>query len=121
MVIRLKDALINAIEETETKRLKLLRLSEKTEGATLSLELPEALSESFSVRDTVNVIIDSKPIVKGDSARLYAQGDVFQISTKKDLEVVGTIGGLRFVLTLSKTTPAKKKTFDDGSFYLALV
>jgi hypothetical protein len=121
MVIRLKNASIDAIEQTETKRLKLLKFSAKDVGTTLSLELPEALCDSFSARDTVDVIIDSKPIVKGEGARLYAQGNVFKVEMEKDLEVVGTLGGLRFVLKLSKPTAAKKKTFDLGSFYIALV
>ena len=120
LAVRIKGALIASIDDTETRRLKLLKLTSKTEGATLSLELPEALCGSFSERDTVNIVIDSKPIAKGPQSKLYMEGSVFRISETKGFEIVGTIGGLRLVLTLKTVTPAKKKTFDTGRFYIQL-
>jgi hypothetical protein len=121
MVIRLRNATIKAIEDTETKRLKLLRIVSKAEGAKLTLELPEALCDKMNVRDGIVVIVDSKPIARGNKSKLYAEGDIFKIGEGGDFEVVGAIGGLRFVLTLVNPTPAKKKVFAGDRFYLALL
>lgn len=121
MVIRLKDAAIEQIEDTDTKRLKLLRITSKEHGAIINLELPEALSSSFSVKNLVDVIIDSKPIPRGEKAQFYAEGSVFRLEIDKELEMVGTIGGLRLQLSLSKLTPAKKKTFDSNEFFIAIL
>jgi len=120
MVIRLKNATIDAIEDTETKRLKLLRIVSKAEGAKLTLELPEALCEKMNVRDDIVVIVDSKPIARGDKSKLYAEGDIFKIEGNGNLEMVGAIGGLKVVLTLANPTPAKKKMFAADRFYLML-
>ncbi|MHA1910030.1 MAG: hypothetical protein ACW98Y_22245 [Candidatus Thorarchaeota archaeon] len=58
MVIRLKDATIDSIEGTETKNLKLVKISSKVAGATLELELPEALCERIDKSNTISVVID---------------------------------------------------------------
>ena len=120
MVIRLRNATIDAIEDTEIKRLKLLRIVSKDEGAKLTLELPEALCDKMSVRDGIVVIVDSKPIARGEKSKLYAEGDIFKIGGNGTLEMVGAIGGLRVVLTLANPTPAKKKMFAADKFYLML-
>ena len=120
MVVKLKGSVIDAIEETEAKKLKLLRISSKTDGATVSLELPDALCDALNVRDTINLVIDSKPILKGEQAKLYAEGTVFKIEEEGDFEMIGTIGGLRLVLKLSKPKPIQRETFDSKRFYLAL-
>lgn len=120
MVIRLRNATIDAIEDTETKGLKLLRIGSKVEGAKLTVELPEALCEKMNVRDDIVVIIDSKPIARGEKSKLYAEGDIFKIGGNGDLEMVGAMGGLRLVFTLANPTPAKKKIFAADRFYLML-
>ncbi len=120
MVIRLKDAIIDSIEDTETKNLKLIKISSKITGATLELELPEALCERLDKKDTVSIVIDEKPITTSTSTKLYMQGSVFKIDESDGLEVVGTMGGLRLIFALSKVTPAKKKTFMSDSFYISL-
>jgi hypothetical protein len=120
LAVRIKGALLASIDDTETRRLKLLKLTSKTEGATLSLELPEALCGGFAARDTVNIVIDSKPIAKGAKAKLYMEGSVFRISENGGFEVVGTIGGLRMILALTTITPTKKKIFDTGRFFIQL-
>ena len=69
MVIRLKDAVIDSVDDTETRRLKLLKVSSKSEGATFTLELPDALCDALSTNDSISVVIDSKPIPKGEQAK----------------------------------------------------
>jgi hypothetical protein len=120
MVVRFKNTKIDSVEETETRRLKLLKISSKSDGATISVELPDALCASMSTDQTVDVVIDSKPIPKGDSARLYVEGSVFEKAEENGLQVVGSIGGLRLVLNLNKVTAAQSKTFDSDKFYMTL-
>lgn len=120
MVVRLKDTIIDSIDDTETRRLKLLSISSKSEGATISLELPEALSATLSVNEIVNVTIDSKPIVKGESAKLYVEGTVFKKSAEEGFQMVGSVGGLRLVLNLAKATASQIGTFGEEKFYMAL-
>ncbi len=120
MVIRLKDTVIESVDDTETRRLKLIKMASKTSGATITLELPEALSGTMSLGETVSVVIDSKEITKGEDSKLYVEGSVFKKSDTDGLEVVGSIGGLRLVLSMAKVTPAQTKTFDSEKFYLAI-
>jgi len=120
MVIRLKDTLIEAVDDTETRRLKLIKMSSKTAGAALTLELPEALSGTMILGETVSVVIDSKEITKGESSKLYVEGSIFKRSDSDGLEIIGSIGGLRLVLTMAKATPSQQKTFDSEKFYLAI-
>ncbi|MHA1480112.1 MAG: hypothetical protein ACTSQZ_01640 [Candidatus Thorarchaeota archaeon] len=120
MVIRLKDTVIESVDDTETRRLKLIKMSSKTDGATVTLELPEALCGTLSVGETVNVVIDSKEIVKGQDSKLYVEGSIFKKSDSDDLEIIGSIGGLRLVLTLAKATPSQRKTFDSDKFFMAI-
>jgi hypothetical protein len=121
MVIRLKNAIVDSIEDTETKRLKVIKMIAKEDGARVSLELPEVLSGTMNPRDEVTVIIDSKPIARGDSAKLYAEGKVFRIRDDKGIEVTGTVGGLRMTLDLSSPTAAQRKTFDQDKFLIAII
>ena len=120
MVVRLKDSKIDSIEETETRRLKLITLTSKSDGAALTIELPDVLCSGLTAKETVNVVIDSKPISKGSSAKLYVEGTIFKKSDDGSLEIVGSIGGLRLVLNLNKATSAQIKTFDSDKFYLTL-
>ncbi len=120
MPVKLKSVVIDSIEETETKRLKLIKFSSKADGATVTLELPEALCETMKVKDTVDIVVDGNPILKGESARLYAEGTVFKSNLEDNLEVVGTIGGLKLVLKIAKPKPAQKKTFETEKFFLTL-
>ena len=120
MVIRLKDVVIESVDDTETRRLKIIKMSSKTDGATITLELPEALSGTLSLGDTVNVVIDSKEITKGESSKLYVEGNLFNKIENEGLEIIGSIGGLRLVLTLAKVTPVQTKTFDSSKFYVAI-
>lgn len=120
MVIRFKDTNIDSIEDTETRRLKIIKISSKGEGVTLSLELPEALCGALAVGDTVGITIDSKPIPTGESSKIYVEGNVFKRLEKEGLEVVGSIGGLRLVLNLVKSTPSQNSTFDSEKFYMTL-
>ncbi|MHA2020120.1 MAG: hypothetical protein ACW98J_00450 [Candidatus Thorarchaeota archaeon] len=121
MVIRLKNATIESIEDTETKRLKVVKVIAKEEGARVSLELPEVLCSTMNPRDEVTVIIDSKPIARGNNAKLYAEGKVFRIRDENGVEVTGTVGGLRMTLDLSSPTAAQRKTFDFEKFLIAIV
>ncbi|PNX52543.1 MAG: hypothetical protein BV458_09030 [Thermoplasmata archaeon M9B2D] len=120
MVIRFKDTIIDSIEDAETRRLKILKISSKAEGITLTLELPEALCGSLTVGDNIGILIDSKPIPAGESSKLYVEGNVFKRVDKEGLEVVGSIGGLRLELTLAKATPSQSSTFDSDKFYMTI-
>lgn len=121
MVIRLKDAVIDSVEETETRRLKLLKVSSKSEGATFTLELPDALCDTLNTNDSISVVIDSKPIPKGEQAKLYVEGGVFKKNVKDDLEVIGSVGGLRLILSIGKPTPSQIGTFSSDKFLLAIL
>ena len=121
MVIRLKTAVIDSVEETETRRLRLLKVSSKSEGAALTLELPDALCDTLTASDSITVIIDSKPIIKGDRAKLYVESSVFKKQEKNGLEVIGSVGGLRLVFTLGKTTPSQSNIFNSERFYVAIM
>ena len=120
MVIRLKDVVIESVDDTETRRLKLIKMSSKADGATITLELPEALSGTMNSRETVSVIIDSKEIPTGGSSKLYVEGTIFKKSESDGFEIIGSIGGLRLVLTLAKATVSEIKTFDSEKFYMAI-
>jgi len=120
MVIRLKDTVIEAIEDTETRRLKLIKMSSKSEGAVVTLELPEALCENMKQGDALSIIIDSKDITKGNESKLYLEGTVFKKSEKEGLEVTGSIGGLRLVVSLAKATASQVSSFDSEKFYLSI-
>ncbi|PNX52398.1 MAG: hypothetical protein BV458_09775 [Thermoplasmata archaeon M9B2D] len=120
MVIRFKNTIIDAVEDAETRRLKILKISSKAEGVSLTLELPEALCGSLTVGDNIGIIIDSKPIPAGESSKLYVEGNVFKRTNKEGLEVVGSIGGLRLVVTLAKATPSQSSTFDSDKFYMTI-
>ncbi|MFW9767777.1 MAG: hypothetical protein ACFFF9_01775 [Candidatus Thorarchaeota archaeon] len=121
MVIRLKDAIIDSIDETETRRLKLLKVSSKSEGATFTLELPDALCDTLNTNDSISVVIDSKSIPKGDQAKLYVEGGVFKKNLKEGLEVIGSIGGLRLIFSLGKPTTSQISTFSSDKFFLAIM
>jgi hypothetical protein len=121
MVIRLKNATVDSIEDTETKRLKVVRMIAKDEGARMSLELPEVLSGTMKLRDEVTVIFDSKPIARGKNAKLYAEGKVFRIRGENGIEITGTVGGLRMILDLNSPTAAQRKTFDQDKFLVAII
>ena len=120
MVIRLKDTVIESVDDTETRRLKLIKMSSKTDGATITLELPEALSGTMGLGESVSVVIDSKEIATGGSSKLYVEGTVFKKSDTDNFEIIGSIGGLRLVLTMAKATPTQIKTFDSERFYMAI-
>lgn len=120
MGIKLKDAVIDLIDDTETKRLKLVRITSKIDGATLTIELPEALCERISVKDRVDVTLDSKPIPKGEEAKLYAEGTLLRMVEGKALEIMGSVGGLRVELKVTKPTPSQSKTFASSVFYLMI-
>jgi hypothetical protein len=120
MVIRFKDTTVDAVEDAETRRLKILKISSKTEGVALTLELPEALCGTLTVGSNIGVVIDSKPIAAGESSKLYIEGNVFKKLDKEGLEVVGSIGGLRLVLSIAKATPSQISTFDSERFYMTL-
>jgi hypothetical protein len=120
MTIRFKDTTIDAVEDAETRRLKILKISSKTEGVTLTLELPEALCGTLSVGNNIGVVIDSKPIASGESSKLYVEGSVFKKLDREGFEVVGSVGGLRLVLSIAKATPSQISTFDSEKFYMTL-
>jgi len=120
MVIRIKDAVIESVDDTETRRLKLIKMTSKTDGAAITLELPEALSGTLCLGEIVNIVIDSKEIVKGEDSRLYVDGTIFKKSDNDGLEIIGSIGGLRLVLTMAKATPSQIKTFDSAKFYMVI-
>jgi hypothetical protein len=121
MVIQLKSAVIDSIDETETRRLKLLKVSSKSDSATLTLELPDALCDALKANDSITVVIDSKPITKGEKAKLYVESSVFKKQEKNGLEVIGSVGGLRLVFTLGKATPSQSNVFSSKKFFLAIM
>ena len=120
MPIKIKSATIDSIEDTETKRLKLIKFSSKADGASVTLELPEALCDTMKVKDSIDFVVDASPILKGDSAKLYAEGTIFKSNLEDSLEVIGTIGGLRLIIKIAKPKPAQKKTFETEKFYMML-
>ena len=120
MVVRLKGITIDTIEDAEAKRLRVLKMTSKADGVTITLELPEALCGGMRAKDSVDVVIDGEPIAKGDSAKLYAEGTVFKINDGPQYEMIGTIGGLRLTLSISSPTPSQKKTFESNQFFLML-
>ncbi len=120
MPIKLKSAVIDSVEETETKRLKLIKISSKTDGATVTLELPEALCDTINVKDSIDIVIDANPILKGETAKFYAEGTVFKSNLDDNLEVVGSIGGLKLIVEIAKPKPAQKKAFETEKFFLML-
>ncbi len=121
LVVRVKEAIIDEISETETKRLHQIKISSKQNGITLSIELPDVLCQLMKPKERIDIIIDSEPISKGEGAKFYAKGRVFKINTDPNFEMVGTIGGLRMVLVLAKPTPSQLKTFEDQVFHIALL
>ncbi|TFF87040.1 hypothetical protein EU519_00325 [Candidatus Thorarchaeota archaeon] len=120
MAIRIKESKLDAIEETETKGLMMLTITEKSEGLKLALELPEALATQFSAKEKIDVVIDDSPISNGDEARFYAEGNVFKARLDEEVDVVGTLGGLRLVVEMDKVTAAKERIFTADRIYLAL-
>ena len=120
MAIRIKGVKVQSVENTETKRLKIVKLDSKSDGITLVLEVPEALCAKIEDSKTLDVVIDSKPITRGEKSLLYMEGTVFKRKDEKEFEVVATMGGLRLMVVLRKATPAKKKTFDSETIFLAL-
>ncbi len=118
MTVRIKGVKINSIDETETKRLKLIKIESKDDGISMLLELPDVLCEMFKVKDEVDVVIDSDEITKGEKARFYAEGSLFKMNEEKGLEVVGTIGGLKLILNIADPKPSQKKTFDEEKFFI---
>jgi hypothetical protein len=120
MVIRIKGGLIDQIEDTETKRLKLMKISSKKDKIALTLELPDALCSAFESQDTVDIEIDSKPLLKGEKGKLYLEGEVFRIIDNTDFEVIGTLGGLRLTISVGNPTPAKKKVFESDRIFLMI-
>lgn len=121
MVIRLKGARIDAIEETDTRRLMNIKISSKEAGFSMTMDLPDALSSSFQPKENVDVIIDSSPIPQGEKARLHMESQIFRVKSRENIEVIGSIGGLRVEILLKKPTPAKKKAFESDKFYLAII
>ncbi len=120
MPLRVKDTTIASIEETETKKMKILKMASKVEEMSLSLELPEALSEPFHAKDNVVVTIDSKEIARGKKTKLYLEGTVFKISEEAGLSVIAGFGGLRLVLEMTSPKPTQRKIFDSGKIFLTL-
>ena len=120
MVIRIKDAKVKSMVDTETKKLRVVQLDSKEEGVSLTLEVPEALSNKIEESGTLDVVIDSKPITRGSKALLYLEGKVFRQHDDKEFEAVATMGGLRLVVKMKKATPTKKKTFDSETVFLSL-
>ena len=120
MAIRIKGVKVQSVENTETKRLKIVKLDSKSDGITLVLEVPEALCAKIEDSKTLDGVIDSKPKTRGEKSLLYMEGTVFKQKDEKEFEVVATMGGLRLVIVLRKATPAKKKTFDSETIFLAL-
>jgi hypothetical protein len=118
--LRIKDAVITSIEDAETKRLKILKMSSKEMGANLTLEVPRVLSDPFTVKEGVSIVIDSDEITKGEKSSFYAEGTIFKIDDSENLSVVATFGGLRFVLELSSPKPSQRKIFDSEKIFLTL-
>ncbi len=120
MSVRIKDAIISSIDDAETKKLKVLKITSKLESATLTLELPDALCDPFNVKDSVVVTISSEPIPRGENAKLYAEGTVFKINEMENFEVVATIGGLRLEFEIPSPKPTQRKAFDSERIFIAL-
>ncbi len=120
MPVKLKDVTIESITQTEAKKMKLVKAVCKRAGMTLSLELPEVLSNRMNINETIEVHIDKKPIAMGEKARVYGEGIIFKIRREGPFELVATVGGLRFVFTASELTESERNTFENDRFYFAL-
>ena len=120
MVVRIKGGVIDQIEDTETKYLKLLKISSQIEKSSLTLEIPEVLCSTFASQDNVDIKIDSKPILKGEKAKLYMEGTVFRIKDNAEMEITGTLGGLKLTIAIGNPTPAKRKTFETDKLFLTI-
>ena len=86
----------------------------------MTIELPDALCDPFKVKDSIAITFDSDEIARGDKAKLYAEGTIFKMNESEGLEVVGTIGGLRFVLNLTSPKPTQRKIFDSEKVFVSL-
>ena len=120
MSVRIKDATISSIEDAETKKLKILKMSSKLDNATITLEIPDALCDPFKVKDIIAVTISSEPIPRGDKAKLYAEGTVFKIDDSDNFGVVATIGGLRLEFMIPSPKPTQRRVFDSEKIFLSL-
>ncbi|TFG26234.1 hypothetical protein EU528_14740 [Candidatus Thorarchaeota archaeon] len=120
MVVRLTKTIIESIDDTDTKRLKLIRIVSKDEGAVITLELPEVLCETLKANDAVAVTMDKKEMKKGEKSKLYMEGKVFRTSEGDDLNVIATAGGLRLTVSISKPTAAQKTTFDTDKLFFVI-
>ncbi len=120
MAIRIKGSKLDSIEETETKGLMMLSITEKSEGLEMTLEVPEALANQFDAKENLDIVIDDSPISNGDEAKFYAEGNVFKARLEEGIQAVGTFGGLRLVLEMEKVTAAKKRIFTGNRIYIAI-
>ncbi|NHI83232.1 MAG: hypothetical protein EAX81_02865 [Candidatus Thorarchaeota archaeon] len=120
MVVRLKNTVIESIEDADTKRLKLIHIVSKDEGAAITLELPEALCETLNTNDSVTVTLDSKALTKGENSRLYMEARVFRTDGEDELNVIAAAGGLRLTLLMNKPTTVQKATFDADKLFFVI-
>ncbi|MBD3405586.1 MAG: hypothetical protein GF411_05565 [Candidatus Lokiarchaeota archaeon] len=120
MAIRLNSSIVETIEDTETKKLKLIKIRDKEVDASIELELPKALSDTFQIKEEVSVVIDSEEIPKGESARLYGEGTIFKMKHEEPFEVVATLGGLRLIIEITKPKKSQTKAFEKHNFFIAI-
>ena len=120
MSVRIKDAIIGSIEDGETKKLKVMKMTSKIENATLILELPDALCDPFNVKDIISVTISPEPVPRGDKAKFYAEGVVFKIDDGENFKAIVTIGGLRLEYEMPSPKPTQRKAFDSEKIFIAL-
>ncbi len=120
MVVILKDVTVESINETEVKKLKIIRGVSNSVGVRFSLELPEVFSSRLRVGENIEIHIDKAPIPAGDRAKIHGEGTVFRIKGENPFELIATVGGLRLILTAPQFTESERSTFEGGRFYFAL-
>ncbi|MFO7837176.1 MAG: hypothetical protein R6V83_11005 [Candidatus Thorarchaeota archaeon] len=120
MVVKLENAVIESMEETETKNLRLLEITSEGGNARLSLELPEVLCETLDQEKPIDVHISPRETKKGSRSNIYAKGTIFKLEDEEELRVVGSIGGLRLVVSIEDASSTEKRSFESGEFYIAI-
>ena len=120
MVVKLENAKIESMEETETKNLRLLEISSREGKAKLTLELPEVLCETLDSEEPVDVHFSPRETKRGSQSSIYAKGTIFKMKGNEDLRVVGSIGGLRMVLSIKGASSTERRSFESEEFYIAI-
>ncbi len=113
-------AVVESIDETETRRLKRIKIVSRDGGMTVLMELPEALCESIGENQEIEVTIETDGSADAEGTRLYVRGTVFRRKGTHTNEIVGSVGGLRVILIFAEPIPFMTEILEKGVFYLAI-